>query len=239
MDPNNYREQVADPGQRNDIARAIQGEWNRVRQVREQKQSDADSKFTDAVAGREIAGLQLQAWRDPKTGLPPSSDILQAAMDRDANPNQPGVSNSEVLARLANDIANDRMNTPGPINLAYLSNLVSGRDFRDLSGLYETCRDPAKSRWFDYARDAFLARFGTPAPPSLEAGGSKPGPGASPPPAPDGAGAAATPLFPRYLMDLDQAVREQNLKGMQIRDAAEKMLQDLGSMYVGQSLGKI
>ena len=128
------------------------------------------------------------------------------------------------------------MNTPGPINQAYLQNLISNRDFRDLSGLYDTCRDPAKSRWFDYARDAFFARFGGPAPPSSEAGASNSGPAASPAAASNGAGASATPLFPRYLLDLDQAVREQNLKGMQIRDAADRILKDLDRTYVG--LGK-
>jgi hypothetical protein len=33
-------------------------------------------------------------------------------------------------------------------------------------------------------------------------------------------------LFPRYLTDLNQAVADQDLKGMQIRDSADKMLQD-------------
>ncbi|MGO9415523.1 MAG: hypothetical protein ACLP51_10350 [Syntrophobacteraceae bacterium] len=239
MDPNNYQGQIADLGQRSDIARAIQGEWNRVRQVQEQKQSSADSNFTNAIAGRQIAGLELQAWRDPKTGFPPSSDILQAAMEHDANLVKPGVSDSEILAHLTSDIANNRMNTPGPINQAYLRDLISNRDFRDLTGLYDTCRDPARSRWFDYARDAFFARFGDPAPPSIEAGASNPGPAASPPAASNGATATATPLFPRYLLDLDQAVREQNLKGMQIRDAADRILKDLDRTYVGQSFGNM
>ncbi len=239
MDPKNYQGQITDPGQRTDIARAILGEWNRANQVQEQKQSSADSNFTNAVAGRQIAGLELQAWRDPKTGFPPSRDILQAAMEHDANPVKPGVSDSDTLARLTSDIANNRMNGPGPINQAYLQDLISNRDFRDLSGLYDTCRDPARSRWFDYARDAFFARFGDPAPPSIEAGASNPGPAASPPAASNGATAAATPLFPRYLMDLDQAVREQNLKGMQIRDAADRILKDLDRTYVGQSFGNM
>jgi hypothetical protein len=239
MDPDNYKGRVADPGQRNDIAKAIQGEWNRVRQIQKDSQSTADTNFTDAVAGRRIAGLQLQAWRDPKTGLAPSTDILQAAMDHDANPVQPGASDRDTLARLASDISNGRMNDPGPINQAYLRNLIDNRDFRDLTGLYDTYRDPARSRWFDYARDAFFARFGDPAPPSGEAGGFESGRGASPPAAANGASATATMLFPRYLTDLDQAVREQNLKGMQIRDAADRMLQDLDRMYVGQSFGKM
>jgi hypothetical protein len=237
MDPDNYKGQVADLSQRNDVAKAIQGEWNRVRQVQKDNQSSADGNFTDAVAGRQIAGLQLQAWKDPKTGLPPSSDILQAAMEHDANSNQPVVSDRDTLARLASDISNRRMNGPGPINQAYLRNLIDNRDFRDLTGLYDTYRDPAKSRWFDYARDAFFARFGDPTPPStaeLESG-----PGALPPPASNGASAGAMTLFPRYLTDLDQAVREQNLKGMQIRDAADKMLQDLDRTYVGQSFGQM
>ena len=239
MDPNNYKGRVADLSQRNDIAKAIQGEWNRVRQVQKDNQSSVDSNFTDAVARRQIAGLQLQTWKDPKTGLPPSSDILQAAMEHDANPVQPGVSDRDTLARLASDISNRRMNDPGPINQAYLRNLIANQDFRNLTGLYDTYRDPAKSRWFDYARDAFFARFGGPTPPSSEAGGFESGRGASPPPESNGLSAGAMTLFPRYLTDLDQAVREQNLKGMQIRDAADKMLQDLDRTYVGQSFVKM
>jgi len=33
MDPNNYKDQLAGPDQRNDMAKTIQGAWNRARQL--------------------------------------------------------------------------------------------------------------------------------------------------------------------------------------------------------------
>jgi hypothetical protein len=238
MDPNNYKDQLSDSKQREDIARAMQGEWNRARQVCKDNQSLADNAFTDAVARQQISGMGLQTWRDPKTGLPPSSDILQAAMEHDVKPIEPNVSNRDTLVSLTNNISNRRMSDPGPINEAYLRNLITSQDFRNLTALYDTYRDPAKSRWFDYAKDAFFARFGDSTPPSSEASEFKSG-RALPPASSNGASADAMVLFPRYLTGLDQAVREQNLKSIQIRDAVDKMLKDLDRTYVGQSFGKM
>jgi hypothetical protein len=176
----------------------------------------------DAVAKREIAGLHLQTWRDPNTGLPASGDIVQAAMEHGANPVRPGASDKDTLVSLADDISNRRMGGQKPINLAYLRNLITDRDFRDLTSLYDTFRDPAKSRCFDYARDAFFSRFGGAASPAGEAGGQF-GRGGQPP--------DAMKLFPSYLMDLDGAARAQDLKGQQIRECANKMLDDVHRMY--------
>ena len=127
------------------MAKMIQGSWNRARQFHTDNQSAADSSFTDAVAGREIAGLRLLTWRDPKTGLPPSSDIVQAAMEHDANLVEPSVSNTDTLISLTNDISNRRMSDRGPVNQAYLDNLITDRDFRDLADLSDAYLDPAKS----------------------------------------------------------------------------------------------
>jgi hypothetical protein len=110
-----------------------------------------------------------------------------------------------------------------PINLAYLRNLITDRDFRDMTSLYDTFRDPAKSRWFDYAKDAFYSRFGGTTSPAGEAGGQL-GRGGPPP--------DAMELFLSYLMGLDGAVRAQDLKGAQIRECANKMLDDVHRMYL-------
>ncbi|SPF35510.1 hypothetical protein SBDP1_1350009 [Syntrophobacter sp. SbD1] len=218
MDPNNYQDQLAGPDQRNDAAKTIQGAWNRARQLHEDNQSSADSNFTDAVAKREIAGMGLQTWRDSETGLQPSSGIVRAALEHDANPTAPGASDRDTLVSLAHDLSNRRMNSSGPIDKAYLRNLVTHRDFRELRGLYETYRDPAKSRWFDSAKTAYYSRYADPN-------------------GPNGVNADAMKLFPQYLTDLDQAVRDQNLKGAQIRESADKMLKDTDRALVGQWFG--
>ncbi len=218
MDPDNYKDQLTGTDQRNDIAKAIQGTWNRSRQFQRDSQSSADSSFTDAVAKREIAGLQLQTWSDPKTGLAPSGDILQAAMDHGANQIETSVSDRDTLVSLTNDISNRRMSDLGPINQAYLRNLITGQDFRDLTSLYGAFQDPVKSRWLDSANTAFCSKY---------ADANEP----------NGVSADASRFFPRYLTNLDQAVRNQNLEGTQIRDCADKMLQDIDKALVGQWLG--
>jgi hypothetical protein len=167
----------------------------------------------DAVAKREIAGLHLQTWRDPNTGLPASGDIVQAAIEHGANPVRPNVSDKDTLISLADDISSRRMSGQKPINLAYLRNLITDRDFRDMTSLYDTFRNPVKSRCFDYARDAFFSRFADRTSPA-------------------GINPEAMKLFPSYLMDLDGAVRDQDLKGAQIRECANKMLDDVHRMYL-------
>jgi len=217
-DPNNYKDQLADPDRRNDMAKTIQGAWNRARQFHNDNQSQADSSFMDAVAKREIAGLHLQTWRDPNTGLPASGDIVQAAIEHGANPVRPSVSDKDTLLSLADDISNRRMTDQKPLYLAYLGNLITDRDFRDMTSLYDTFRDPAKSRWFDSAKRAFYSRYADPD-------------------GPNEVNPDAITLFPRYLADLDQAIRDQDLKGTQIRDTADKMLQNIDRDLVGQWIG--
>jgi hypothetical protein len=202
------------------VRQKYSGEMFENNAVSQQSQSAADSNFTDAVARREIPGLQLQAWRDPKTGLTPSFDILKAAMEHDANPFGPDASDQGTLANLANDLSNRRMSDRGPINLAYLHNLITNRDFRDLTDLYDSYRDPEKFRWFDYAKAAFDARF-----PDIAD--------------PNGKSADTTALFPAFLTNLDHAVRDEDLKGAQIGQVANKMLQDLDKVYVGQYFGRL
>jgi hypothetical protein len=219
LDPNNYQDQLTGPGQRNDMAKSIRGAWNRAIQFHKENQSSADSSFTAAVANGDIAGLSLQTWRDPETGLPPSDDILRAAMEHGANSGEkPVAGNAGTLAGLANELSNGSMADPGPINRAYLGSLITGRDFHDLTALYAACRDPAKSRWFESARAAFYSRYADPN-------------------GPDGINADAMALFPRYLTDLNQAVADQGLKGAQIRDSADKMLQDIDRDLVGRWFG--
>jgi len=220
MDTDNYKDQFADPSQRTDLAKMIQGAWNHATQFHKDRQSIADSSFTDAVANGEIAGLNLGKWRDPKTGLAPSGDILQAAIEGGAkNPIDPGSSNRDTLVNLVGQISNGSMRDREPINDAYLRGLITDRDFKDLRSLYDTYKDPAKSRWFDYARESFYSRY-------ADANG------------PNGVNADAMKLLPRYFIDLDQTIRDQDLKSIQLRDYADKMLRDIDRVLVGQWLGK-
>ncbi len=189
-----------------------------------------------------LSGLGLQTWKDPKTGLAPSGDILKAAVYRDANPSEPGQSSPDTLVSLVNNISN--MNDRGPINEAYLGNLITDNDFRNLTSLYDTARDPANSRWLDYAASAFNARYGGAAPDAetrglgdAETNGPAQGYGDAAgqdaatvgqpisPSIPSSAG-----LFPSFMMDLDDAVRGQDLKPTQIRDLTNKMLDDVGNL---------
>jgi hypothetical protein len=199
------------------LATAMRGVERRLRQFKTESQILADSNFTDAVANRAISGPRLQTWRDPNTGLAPSGDMLEAATARDANPVEPGVSDRGVLAGLAGKISNGLMRDRGAINRAYLQNLITSRDFGDLTRLYDSCRDPARSRWLHHARAAFDARF-------ADASG------------PGGVNANAMLLLPSFLTDLDQAVRDHDLKGTQILQTIERMLSGLDKIYVGQHL---
>jgi hypothetical protein len=219
MDPNNYKDQLSDPVQRTNMAKMIQGAWNCAERFHKDRQSTADSSFTNAVANGEIAGLDLEKWTDPKTELAPSGDILKAAIERGAkNPIEPGARDKETLANLVDELSKGSMSDRGPINEAYLRSLITDRDFKDLSGLYDACNDPVKSRWFDHAREAFHARY-------ADANGS------------DGVNPDAMKLFPRYFIDLHQMVRDQDLKGAQIRDSSDKMLRDIDRVLVGQWFG--
>jgi hypothetical protein len=137
-------------------------------------------------------------------------------MEHDANPPVTDQSNDQAFFDLARDISNKTMSDPDPINRAYLGNLIIGRDFRDLTGLYDTYRDPAKSRSFDYAVSAFNARFADPA-------------------SPNGVSPAAMNLFPSFMMDLDGAVRAQNLNPTQIRDLTNNMLDDTQKLYLASN----
>ena len=97
------------------------------------------------------------------------------------------------------------------VNEGYLRNLITDRDYRDLADLSDTYLDPAKSRWFDYARGAFYSHFSDSSEPS-------------------GVNSEAMKLFPACLMGLNGAVRDEDLKGSEIRDLANKMLDDFGKM---------
>jgi hypothetical protein len=79
--------------------------------------------------------------------------------------------------------------------------------------LLDTAQDPAKSRWFDYAASAFNSKYADPN-------------------GPNGVDAEALAFFPSYLMDLDGAVRDQDLKPTQIRDLTNKMLDDTERLYL-------
>ena len=124
-----------------------------------------------------------------------------------------------ALSALADDISSGRITDRAPMHLAWLGNRITDRDYGDLGRLYDAYRDHAKSRWFDEARAAFDARYGA------SGGGST---------APADFDSVAASLLPGYLFGLDQTVHERNLKNLEIRDAASKMLRDLDRTYVGQ-----
>ncbi len=170
-------------------------------------------------------------------------------------------SNPDALAGLASDITARRLTDPSSINAAFRAGDISQPDWQNMRNLYDTARDPANSRWLDYAASAFNARFGAVGPPAgMDAeetaatsggGGIASGP-VGPPANVDATSGSAAPdtgtqgqgdetisasppssagLFPSFMMDLDDAVRGQDLKPTQIRDLTNKMLDDTQRLY--------
>ncbi len=260
MNPVNY--QGLGPEERSDIARSLQAEWNRARRQRDLLQSAADNNFQTAVIDRSINGEQLLSWKDPKIGLPPSDDLFQEGRQWLADPRTTERSDPAALSALTDSITDRRPLDVGAghardaveINRAFMRGELSQADWQKLRDLQETSSDPAKSRWFDYAKEAFDARFGDLSSPAAEAGESGTGragidfgAGASPP-APDapalnarfaggaegGAnpGSGGSPLFPRLMTDLDGAIRDGDLKAVQVRDLTNKMLDDVATLYL-------
>jgi hypothetical protein len=265
MNPENYPD--LDPDQRSEVARAVRAEWNRQSQARDDSQKAANDNLQVGAISGAIAPEQLLTWRDPKTGFAASPQTVHDVGEWLANPVRATHSNPDALAGLAEDIAGRRLTDAAPINEAFRSGNISRADWMHMRDLLETASNPAKSLWFDYAREAFYARAaGLPA--SVDAakgaaasggGGAAPDPDPATPNAPTaetsspgpadldarnappqtppeaaatlaGGPSAAMKLFPPFLMDLDGAVRSQDLKPTQIRDLTNRMLDDVGNL---------
>jgi len=263
MDPENYPD--LDPEQRSDVARAVRAEWNRQGRARDDSQKAANDNLQVGAISGAISPEQLFTWRDPKTGFAASPQTVHDVGEWLANPVRATHSNPDALAGLAEDIAGRRFTDAAPINEAFISGNISQADWMHMRDLLETASDPAKSLWFDYAREAFHARAAGPAagvdaakgaaapggggtapdpdpatPNAPTAETSSPGPAGldtrnAPPQTPAaatlaGGPSAAMKLFPLFLMDLDGAVRSQDLKPTQIRDLTNRMLDDVGNL---------
>lgn len=209
MDLSNYPD--LDPDQRSEVARAVRAELNQQSRTRDDSQKAANDNLQVGAISGSITPEQLLSWRDPKTGLSASPQTVNDVGEWLANPIRAANSNPDALAGLAKDIAWRRLTDAAPINDAFRSGDINQADWMHMRDLFETGQDPTKSRWFDYAKDAFNARYADPA-------------------SPNGVSADAMKVFPSFLMDLNGTVRDQDLKGTQVRDLTNKMLNDVNNL---------
>jgi len=211
MNPNKYTQLTNE--QRNEVAHTLSAEWNRTRQVRNDAQSQADKNFEDGVYYGQITPAQNLTWTDPKTGYPPSFPAHQRVDAFLSNPPQTKRSDPNVLATLTDDVSNRRIVNPAALNQAYaVDHTISEGDWKQLRNLQDTMQDKTKSRWFPEVEQLYKTRYQD----NFGNWGSD----------------AARTLFPQYINNLDTAIREQNLKGHQVIDMANKMLEPVDSQIV-------
>jgi hypothetical protein len=97
-----------------------------------------------------------------------------------------------------------------PINTAYLDGNISGTTRKELLGLQDKMRHPEKDPWFKEAESMYKDRYGE-------------------------NDADAKAMYPQFINNLDQAVKEQNLKGHQIYEMAQKMLTPVDNALMKRS----
>ena len=210
MDLSNYPD--LDPDQRSEVARAVRAELNQQSRTRDDSQKAANDNLQVGAISGSITPEQLLSWRDPKTGLPASPQTINDVGEWLANPIRAANSNPDALAGLAKDIAWRRLPDATPINDAFRSGDISQADWMHMRDVLETASDPSKSRWFDYAKTAFNARYRRPC---LANWRKSP---------------ARRRFFPSYLMDLNGAYATTDLKGDTVRDLTNKMLNDVNNL---------
>jgi hypothetical protein len=214
--PDNYAKLGIDSKGAEGVASQLQAQWQREHHVQDQAYKQTNDHFDRMVIENQIPPDQLISWTDPKTGLQPDAARVRQAQGWMAHP--PSISHSypDTLVNLTNDVLDRRLLDKGPINQAFFQGKLTEADWHKLTDLQTTSQDLTKSRWFDWAKTAFNSKY-------ADANG------------PNGVSADALQYFPRYLTDLDQAIRDQNLKGTQIRDAANKMLEDVDRAAVSRA----
>jgi hypothetical protein len=113
---------------------------------------------------------------------------------------------------LSGAVSDRRLLDAGPLNAAYSKGQITEGDWKDLVKLQEVSQDKTKSRWFPEVEQLYKSRY------QDNLG--------------NWASDSARSLYPQYISNLDDAVREQNLKGHQVIEMANKMLEPVDSQIV-------
>lgn len=215
MDPNKYTQLTNE--QRNEVAHTLSAEWNRTRKVRNDTQKTANDNFELGILNGTITGEQALNWTDQKTGVGADSMTVRKGLEWLANPITTNKSNPGILTGLTDDVSNRQAVDPAPLNSAYMQGQISENDWKDLRKLQEIMQDRTKSGWFSFAEQLYKSRY-------LHSDTGR-------------LSDAARQMFPQYISNLDQNIREQNLKGQQIWDMAKKMLEPVDKAIVSHWYG--
>jgi hypothetical protein len=215
--PGNYEKLGLDSAEADQAASQVQAQWARQQQAAEEARKRTDENFERLAAGGQIPAGQLMGWKDPQTGLQPDIGKVKQVQEWMANPPTVTHSDPETMVKLSGGISDRRLSDKGPINAAYFQGKLTESDWRKLSDFQATSTDISRSGWFVYARDAYYARYGS----DIGDGGSEIGEIRPP----------SVTLFPRFMMDLDGVIRDGDLKGAQVRELTNRMLDDVERLY--------
>jgi hypothetical protein len=206
-DPKNYAGQITD-AQRTTVANTFLGDWHRAGEIQKTNQSLADNSFVDAINKGQIAAAdQFNAWKDPTTGLPASPKLVQSAIDRSLRGASSNPANRQTLVDLSDAVSNRGLTDSAPINQAYLDGKIDKTERTALLGLQDKMQHPERDPWFKQAEQMYKDRYGA-------------------------GNADAHALYPQFINNLQQNIQEQGLKGHQIYEMAQKMLEPVDNAVV-------
>jgi hypothetical protein len=211
-DPANYP-QIGEQ-QRTTVLNNWLGDHNSAVQVRQATQATADNNFIDAINKNQIWNAsQFNEWKDPTSGYPASPKLVQSAIERSLRPSKANTEeNRQTLVDLSDAVSNRGLTDPAPINQAFLDGKINQANRQALLGLQDKMQHPEKDPWFKQAESMYKDRYGA-------------------------ANADAHALYPQFINNLQQNIQEQNLKGHQIYEMAQKMLNDVDVGIVSHWFG--
>jgi hypothetical protein len=210
--PENYKPLGLDAGAAGTVAAQIKAQWETQRQVTADARKTTDDNFERQAYGHQIPVEQLMSWKDPKTGLQPDITKVRQVQEWIAHPAITTHSDPQVMQDLSGAVSDRRLLDAGPLNAAYSKGQITEGDWKDLVKLQEVSQDKTKSRWFPEVEQLYKSRY------QDNLG--------------NWASDSARSLYPQYISNLDDAVREQNLKGHQVIEMANKMLEPVDSQIV-------
>jgi hypothetical protein len=220
MDPNQFGQLTNE--QRNEIAHTLSAEWNRTRQVRNDQQKSVNETFEDGILTGAIDPKDVIGWKDPKTGLSPEAKTRENVLSNWL-PKLQGLgtlkkSDPGVLTDLSDAVSDRFLVDRAPINDAYAKGRITEADWKNLRNTQDVMQDKSKTRWWSEVDQLYRSRYQ------------------------DNKGYwssdAARMLYPQFISNLDDAIREQNLKGHQVIEMANKMLEPIDKTIVDQSIGR-
>jgi hypothetical protein len=214
MDPNQFTH--LSNQQRNEIAHTISAEWNRTRQVRNDEQKTVNEGFEDGVLKGTIPPRQIINYVDPKTGIAPDAktreNVLSNWVPKLDHLGELKKSDPGTLTDLTDAVSDRLLLDRGPINDAYANGHITEADWKNLRNTQDIMQDKSKTRWWTEVDQLYKSRYQ------------------------DNLGNWASPearmLYPQFISNLDDAIREQNLKGHQVIEMANKMLEPVDSQIV-------